>query len=579
MKQFLILVAILNSFLYSKDTNAQENPEVVRERIYVHTDRDNYLVGETIWLKVYAKSFERSWNQKFDKSDSPSLFSKIAYVEVLDSDNKAIIQRNLKLENGTGTGSLYIPFSVSSGGYRIRCYTRWMRNNPPELYFEKFVSIINPLVPVNEKIVDRNSAVNQPMDSVELNTNQSSYPELIQSRNLRVSLEKELFSPREKVSVNLEDLTSDKLSADLSISVHRIDSLDKFSNSGIVNYFENIENVINEKEKLFKPEYEGQLITGVVVACEDESVAGISIYLYNRGKNTIIYTSRTDEEGRFLFVTSEFVPNPSIQLDPEKLDDCFKITMDQPYSTEYSSQEIPAFSISESDLNQISKRSVYMQVNNTSRDEFTQLDTLDYVNFFESGYTEYRLDDYTRFKSLETTFVEYIPEVAVNKRKDGTSFKVRRRTGSMNRTGPLILIDGVVVADHNFLSKVDPYKIERIRIGQELYLVGEITFYGVIGIFTKPGMGLRIQNPNEYHLSRNQGSIAPLFPEYATENDKKSPKPDFRTLLYWNSTLDLKKTKEVEFYTSDVPGTYRGVIQGMSSSGELFSESFTFSVK
>ncbi|MEO9483205.1 MAG: carboxypeptidase-like regulatory domain-containing protein [Ekhidna sp.] len=579
MKHLLFLITILNSFVNPYISQAQVNSENVRESVYVHTDRHSYVVGETIWFKVYAKSYERSWDgQQFRETNSPSRVSKVAYVEVLNSKNEAILQQSIKLEDGMGQGSLYVPFSVNTAGYRLRCYTRWMRNDSPEKYFEKFVSIINPLVSVSDKSV-RIVSNTQSTDSVSIPDAEIYKPLANKSRNLEVVQERRNFSTREKVSLKLKNLADKKDAASLSVSVYKIDALDKFASLGIVGYFENSESATTKKEEKFVAEYEGQMITGVVTACDGNVVPGKIIYLYNKGENTIIYTARTDDEGKFLFITSEFIPRPNVQIKPEKADDCFKILIDPAFSDEFSTNEIPSFTLTEGDLNAISKRSVYMQVNNTSKDEFTQIDSLNYINFFESEYTTYRLDDYTRFSSLETTFKEYISEVAVSNKKGDLSFRIKNEDRVFNRADPLILIDGAVIADPNMVKQIHPSKIDRIQVGVELYLIGEVTFYGVIGIFTKSGVTLRFQNASEYSLPSNQGLLTPLFPKYETDLAQSSPKPDFRTLLYWNGDLALEETQDVEFYTSDVPGTYKGVIEGISASGELFSESFTFSVK
>ncbi len=104
------------------------------EKLYVHTDRETYLAGETIWYKFYyVDGF----------ANMPLDMSKVAYLELLDKNNKPVLNIKSSLINGKGDGSLFIPVDINSGNYLLRAYTSWMQNNAPEFYFHKEVQIIN----------------------------------------------------------------------------------------------------------------------------------------------------------------------------------------------------------------------------------------------------------------------------------------------------------------------------------------------------------------------------------------------------------------------------------------------------
>jgi hypothetical protein len=109
----------------------------VQEKMYLHLDRPLYLVGETIWFKAY--NMDGSRNRFLD-------MSKVAYLEVLDRDNNAVIQTKFSLSGGTGNGAVSIPSAIASGNYKVRGYTSWMKNFSSEYFFETDISIINPFV-------------------------------------------------------------------------------------------------------------------------------------------------------------------------------------------------------------------------------------------------------------------------------------------------------------------------------------------------------------------------------------------------------------------------------------------------
>ena len=155
LKPGLFLVAIV-FFLFSAGANAQmtmqdhlrqifsnyvsDNP---REEIYIHTDRDEYISGEDMWFSTYL--IDR-------QSMKPSSSSSIVYFELLNPENRPVLQRRIGLKDGFGPGQIILPDTLTSGTYTIRAYTNWMRNFLPYNCFMKDIKIYNALS--NKKFTD-----------------------------------------------------------------------------------------------------------------------------------------------------------------------------------------------------------------------------------------------------------------------------------------------------------------------------------------------------------------------------------------------------------------------------------------
>ena len=107
---------------------------VPREEIYIHSDRDEYISGEDLWFNIYL--IDR-------QSFKPSSGSKIAYFELLNPENRPIVQKRILLEGGFGPGQIVLPDTLSSGVYTIRAYTNWMKNFLPVNCFTKDIHIYN----------------------------------------------------------------------------------------------------------------------------------------------------------------------------------------------------------------------------------------------------------------------------------------------------------------------------------------------------------------------------------------------------------------------------------------------------
>lgn len=138
----LVLVFLL--WCCSITASAQALPKVLQafdsyqrdryaEKIFVHTDKDTYLSGELVWYKVYCR------NSDFLVED----FSKVVYIDILDTQQNFILQAKVALVHGSGSGSFYLPKTIKSGAFKLRAYTNWLKNFGPENFFEKKLNFIN----------------------------------------------------------------------------------------------------------------------------------------------------------------------------------------------------------------------------------------------------------------------------------------------------------------------------------------------------------------------------------------------------------------------------------------------------
>ncbi|MGQ7944239.1 hypothetical protein [Flavobacterium sp. WC2509] len=120
---------------------AQEKKTIAAiEKIYLHTDRSTYFVGEDLWYKAYDV---RAYNNfLFDNSN-------ILYVELIAPDSKIITRNKTNLEIGLGYGDFKLldSLGVKPGHYQLRAYTNWNRNFGDDFVFKKDIEIINVFEP------------------------------------------------------------------------------------------------------------------------------------------------------------------------------------------------------------------------------------------------------------------------------------------------------------------------------------------------------------------------------------------------------------------------------------------------
>ncbi|MEJ7646292.1 MAG: hypothetical protein WKF87_16975 [Chryseolinea sp.] len=123
--------AVLDTLLKKFDAYRISEPS---EKVYLHLDRSVYLTGETMWFKFYLVN---------GATHTLNDVSKVAYLEVVDTENRPVLQTKINMQGGYGHGSLFLPASIVTGSYTIRGYTSWMKNFSPNFFFHQGVSIVN----------------------------------------------------------------------------------------------------------------------------------------------------------------------------------------------------------------------------------------------------------------------------------------------------------------------------------------------------------------------------------------------------------------------------------------------------
>ena len=121
------------------------------EKVYLHTDREVYNLGDTIWFKGYLQN--ASAIQEYPESN-------YIYVDIIASKwertleklapvEKHRIRERVKIKRDSISGDFvgYIPLTedYNTGLATIRAYTHWMLNFSPEGMFSKCIEILNPI--------------------------------------------------------------------------------------------------------------------------------------------------------------------------------------------------------------------------------------------------------------------------------------------------------------------------------------------------------------------------------------------------------------------------------------------------
>ena len=109
------------------------------EEINLQTDRDIYLPGEDIWFRA---------DYHLKGVDQEEVFSKSIYIELVTPLGQSVASYKYAIINNVATGNYQIPEGLITATYMLRAYTQYQRNNLPDLFVNKLITVINPSVPL-----------------------------------------------------------------------------------------------------------------------------------------------------------------------------------------------------------------------------------------------------------------------------------------------------------------------------------------------------------------------------------------------------------------------------------------------
>jgi hypothetical protein len=258
-----------------------------------------------------------------------------------------------------------------------------------------------------------------------------------------------------------------------------------------------------------------------------------------------------------------------------------KVELFSPFDQSSSSKGKVAFKIDRGLEDYLASLSEQIQVTNIFSRDITSIDNTR-TSFYGVPDNSYLLDDFTRFPVMEEVMREYVYGVYPRKKDGSFYFKVLNLPQNLTMNeDPLVLLDGVPIFDIDQLMSLDPLKIKRIDVIKRRYGYGALVAHGIVSFYSYEGDLAGYELPSST-LQFNYESMQ-VNKQFFSPNHHESDKriPDFRNQLYWGETVLHPDTNKVtiDFFTSDIQGTYRIVVHGLSNQGAAGSIEQFFEVR
>lgn len=551
--------------------SAQSVEKTTPESLFLHLNASNFISGETLFYKIYSLN---------PANNTISQISKIAYVELIDSEKKTIIKHKLFLKNGLAQSDFFTPVSLKTGTYKLVAYTNWMLNREASDVFQQEIFIINPFEELPEENIAKE---NENYVISKATTNLSNT-----ISDLKINLNKKVFSQREEAIISLNSNKS--LSGNYSISIRKIDSLPSPSLATTFEFQNNSNRsqISLDSKRIILPELRGELISGKIEAADKNiSIQNIAVALSIPGKSFVFKMVRTNRQGEFFFIIDQSYQNPeyTIQVVGEK-NAQYSVSINKKETVDLNKLNfINNLKINSKIKNGLKERSISSQIENAYFSKKTDSITMLTQKYFYDPYSKsYRLDDYTRFATLKQSITEVITEMSYSRSGGKYQFHLKDFTAQTQVKEPITtLIDGILVQDVTDIAEYDAKNIEKINIVPKSYIYGGTVTSGLVSIFTKDGnfdsntLSTKVFNFNTDAVPQTEKIY---FKQLYNAQTKNSRIPDFRNQLLWLPQFTLSENNtEISLFTSDVLGNYEISIEGFTKTGKPISLKESFIVE
>ena len=531
------------------------------ERVYLQTDKQLYLAGELIYLKVFTVTSERK----------PLSFSKIVYVELLDEANSRT-QVKIELTNGVGDGWMELPLDLPTGHYRLAAYTRYMRNEDESVFFEKNIGVVNTFRP---------NQIRKTQTEISPDA-----PETHNSPTCSLQPDKLLYANREKGILRLDGLPENIHT--LSVSIAGKASVAVEGTNDIRQWEKEIPAVSANPSEKYLPEYEGHIITGKIVAIQSPTNLPDEILyplLSFPGDKFYLYEGQKDELNNVSFYTTNMAGVKEVSTTAYNLtENKYRIDLLSPFVEQHVKKQLPELQVDSTHLGGLLQRSIALQALYAyTKDSLVRERPADF-RFINPTQT-YILDEWTRFIVMGELVIEFINELRFrrNDQQKRELLMIVQKWGATVWERALVILDGVPVLDHDLIYQYNPLLVERINIYSGEHVYGGMRFDGIVEFLTYehnyPGLSTN-QSTQIVNYAGTQPPRRLYTPDYSSEESRKSRLPDYRHTLLWEPNLQTgKSTLEIPFSTSDYSGEFQATIEGLTKDGKIISATVSFAVR
>ncbi|MFB6341842.1 hypothetical protein ACE1ET_08970 [Saccharicrinis sp. FJH62] len=516
------IVFFVIQFLVAASGQNKPDRNVLTEEYVFSIDRTVYVAGEDIFFSAY-------------NLQQHSISSTVFYVDIVTEEGTAVSKACYFINSGKTSGKVRLPADLPDGIYKVRGYTRVMRNFGLNSFNTVIINVINPTYKNSKYFYSDSNVV----------------------KNMGGILFHDSILTHTRSEVRLSVKSKHRFNKILSISVVPEVSLTAgtFSQS----------NLISGDSFSISPELRGQMVSGKVDMNSVSSQSyDIRMYYSSPGSYPVFLISRIDSLGQFCF---ELPPGLGKQIyivnsDLQYLS--FKVLAE--YETEGNSFSVHKTMIENEKILELYKK---MMLNAQIANRFVEKHEEEKSrSFYGKPEIIIDTDDFIELPSVTEYINELSTHVLIQSQSDTKKFLILDGLKKIvdRSYSPLVLVDDIYYSNINNILEINPLLLDRFEIIDRKFIVGDYTFSGLINIKSDDRnlAGLKLQK------NAVTGTIEycqqPFYGKWISDSDINSVKPLVQNCIYWNTDISLNE--DVRFNTGDIKTNYVIKICGLDSNNK-----------
>lgn len=584
------------------DTAYAGEAQNCRESITLFTDRSMYAVNEPIRFRSFCRT---------EGIQDGFFLSRVLYVELVTPAGSPVATGKFPHGEEGSSGQLLIPENARTGNYYLRAYTRWMRNFGPQSYAYIPLTIINPY---SSDILEAGNGIS------------GSRPDRYRMirGTLQCGTDRTSYSPGEEVRLDLTPSPA-RNTGPLQYCVTVVP--EGLADTLYAQVSPDLPGTNPEFRFDYQPDIRGVSISGSVVQSGNgPPVSRSRLHFSVLGRNPGYFTGFTDEMGRFVLTLPPRTGIRELFVACEVTDEITpEILIDRDFETDPIPFGRESFSLPPGGRKAAEKIALNMQLSQAFRtdreddspvrDPDPGLDTSSFIPFYGTPKSVILIDEFVDLPNMTEVFENLVMDVSVYYRRGEPHFRVLGEYTYPDIFPPLILVDGIPVFDQKAVLAMNPQKIERIEVINEIYVKGDVLFGGIVLFTSREGDMAAVDLPDGsyffdyqcFHPGSTEISGIPAASRPglrdASRPDSRSPDtrkgripdsrngqtpasrkgriPDTRNTLLWidNLTLEEVEQKSLRFEAAHTAGKYCILVRGVSPQGEIICGSCSFRVR
>lgn len=556
------------------------------EQVHLHTCRDIFVAGETLSFQASLITHPGNNSQK----------SRFLYL-VLRNQSGQVHTATHIFEQDRANGYIYLHDTLSTGYYELIAYTNWMRNMGEDSFFCKTLFVANRF---DRELAAVPDITTSPTDAIGVADGPADQAMPAPGHALadrlagRIAVNHRTSAGRrERVDVDLMAEDMEAAWTHLSVSVSQVETLAPDPSAMAMNdaaaallWFS-----LPQRPSYFMESQEWILSGNITEAGTGKAIEGARVILNTPDSTTTLMYAGSGPHGAFHFSLPAAYNDRALYLsvDPSSTAVATAISLWDKYALTRPFDPDLFVSLTEKrpSINRsqdIVRARIAYETAEASRQPASGARSLPVHPLYSHAVQVVYPREYTPFDDLQEIAREIIPFWRIRRSGDTySSTLICAETRIALPGSPVYFIDGIILYDINSLIYLDSELIDKIEVHNLQWVFGEMSFNGMVSIFTTTGEYQRIvPDLPVFTVSHafDEQRHDRTFPSY--ENQETNPeRPDLRQLLYWDPDMPVSAggSAAFSFYTGDLPGRYLIRVEGVTQQGQVVGATSVINVQ